>query len=87
MEHLVLIKESMENIAKVGVALLALAGFQGKSLDSWVESIFTLYQIKIQVFEGTSLDFQPQKAQSVSSQGSLSAEGEGIAEQGCKDWY
>ena len=86
MEHLVLIKESMENVAKVGVALLALAGFQGKSLDSWVESIFTLYQIKIQVFEGTSLDFQPQKAQSMSSQGSLSAE-EGIAEQGCKDWY
>lgn len=34
MEHLVLIKESMENVAKVGVALLALAGFQGKSLDS-----------------------------------------------------
>lgn len=74
MEHLVLIKESMENIAKVGVALLALAGFQGKSLDSWVESIFTLYQIKTQVFEVTSVDFQPQKAQSM-CQGSLSAEG------------
>lgn len=74
MEHLVLIKESMENIAKVGVALLALAGFQGKSLDSWVESIFVLYQIKTRVFEVTSLAFQPQKAQSV-CQGSLSAEG------------
>ena len=74
MEHLVLIKESMENVAKVGVALLALAGFQGKSLDSWVESIFVLYQIKTRAFEVTSLAFQHQKAQSV-CQGTLSAAG------------